>query len=101
MMLVITDRNARSVSVEYVIDATGRNTVLVVETDLQLDEIETDFDRAAVDALCRDLAQHRAENPYLDAIRLVRRTFSPPTPVKLTGRLGDQEFENATKRTSR
>jgi hypothetical protein len=31
---MITDRNALSVNVEYVIDANGMKTVLVVETDL-------------------------------------------------------------------
>jgi hypothetical protein len=34
---MITDRNALSADVEYVIDANGAKTVLVVETDLQLD----------------------------------------------------------------
>lgn len=52
---MITDRNALSGDVEYVIDANGTKTVLVVETDLQLDPPEIDFDRAAVDALCSDL----------------------------------------------
>jgi hypothetical protein len=83
MTSVITDGNAGGVTVEYLIDASGKKTVLVVETHLELDPIETDFDQAAVDALCRDLEQHRAENPYLDAIR----------QVELTGRIGDQEFK--------
>ena len=37
------------------IDANGRKTVLVVETDLQLGPPEIDFDKVAVDARCRDL----------------------------------------------
>jgi hypothetical protein len=62
---VITDRNTLSVDVEYVIDANGTKTVLVVETDLQLDPPEINFDKAAVDALCSDLERHRASNPYV------------------------------------
>ena len=85
---MITDRNALSVDVEYVIDANGTRTVLVVETDLQLDPPEVDFDRSAVDALCSDLERHRASNPYIDAVRLVRRRPGPVEPLKATGMLG-------------
>ncbi|QPF87294.1 hypothetical protein IC762_13805 [Bradyrhizobium genosp. L] len=67
---MITDRNALSADVEYIIDANGTKTVLVVETPLQLDPPEIDFDKAAVDALRSDLEQHRASNPYIDAVRL-------------------------------
>lgn len=90
---MITNRNARAASVEYVIDAGGRKTVLVVETDLELDQSETEgFDQAAVDELFRDLEQHRAEKPYLDGVRIVQRKSPPPKQVELTGRIGDQEF---------
>ncbi|WGR74569.1 MULTISPECIES: hypothetical protein [unclassified Bradyrhizobium] len=85
---MITDRNALSVDVEYVIDANGTKKVLVVETDLQLDPPEIDFDKAAVDALCSDLERHRASNPYIDAVRLVRRRLWQAEPIKVTGTLG-------------
>ena len=60
---MITDQNALSVDVEYVIDANETKTVLVVGTDLQLDPAEIDFDKAAVDALCFDLERHRGQAP--------------------------------------
>ncbi|MGY4173984.1 hypothetical protein ACVIM8_008057 [Bradyrhizobium sp. USDA 4529] len=85
---MITDRNALSVDVEYVIDANGTKTVLVVETDLQLDPPEIDFDKAAVDALCADLERHRTSNPYIDAVRLVRRRLGPTEPITVTATLG-------------
>lgn len=92
---MITDRNVLSVNVEYVIDANGTKTVLVVETDLQLDPPEIDFDKAAVDALCSDLERHRASNPYIDAVRLVRRRLAPAEPIRLTGTLGDHRIRTA------
>jgi hypothetical protein len=52
---MITDRNARSVRVEYIFDAASKKTLLVVETDLQLDPAEIDFEAAQVAALCADL----------------------------------------------
>ena len=87
---MITNRNALSVEVEYVIDANGTKTVLVVETDLQLDPPEVDFDKAAVETLCSDLERHRASNSYIDAVRLVRRRLGPAEPLKVTGTLGDR-----------
>lgn len=90
---MITDRNALSVDVEYVIDANGTKTVLVVKTDLQLDPPELDFDEAAVDALCSDLERHRASNPYIDAIRLVRRRPGPAEPIVVTGTLGEHRMK--------
>jgi hypothetical protein len=89
---MIADRNALSVDVEYVIDVNGTKTVLVVETDLQLDLPEIDFDKAAVDALCSDLERHRASNPYIDAVRLVRRRHGPAEPIKVTGTLGEHRI---------
>jgi hypothetical protein len=86
---VITDRNARSVWVEYVFDQTGKKTVLVVETDLQLDPAEVDFEPEHVEALCKDLEQHRRSIAYFDAVRLVRRSdASPREPVEITGTFG-------------
>jgi hypothetical protein len=90
---MITDRNALSVDVEYVIDANGTKTVLVVETDLQLDPPEIDFDKGAVDALCSELERHRASNPYIDAIRLVRRRPGPVEPITVTGTLGEHRIK--------
>lgn len=89
---MITDRNALSVDVEYVIDANGTKTVLVVETDLQLDPSEINFDKAAVDALCYDLKRHRASNPYIDALRLVRRRLGSGEPLTVAGTLGDRRI---------
>jgi hypothetical protein len=94
---MISDRNALSVEIEYVIDATGTKTVLVVETTLQLDPPEVDFDRAAVDALCSDLERHRASNPYIDTVRLVRRRLGPAEPLKMTGTLGNQQIRTTPK----
>ncbi len=85
---MITDRNALSVEVEYVIDGNDTKIVLVVETNLQLDPPEVDFDKAAVNALCSDLERHRSSNPYIDAVRLVRKRPGPAEPLKLTGTLG-------------
>ena len=89
---MITDRHVLSVDVEYVIDRNGKKTVLVVETDLQLDPPEIDFDKAAVDALCSDLERHRASNSYIDAVRLVRRRLGPAEPVAVTGTLGENRI---------
>jgi len=89
---MISDRNALSVAVEYVIDANGTKTVLVVETNLQLDPPEIDFDKAAVSALCFDLERHRTSNPYIGAIRLVRRQPGPAEPITVTGTLGEHRI---------
>jgi hypothetical protein len=89
---MITDRNALSVDVEYVIDANGTKTVLVVWTDLQLDPLEIDFGKAAVDALCSDLERHRASILYSDAVRLVRRRLGPAEPITVTGLLGEHRI---------
>jgi hypothetical protein len=89
---MITDRNALSGDVEYVIGANGTKTVLVVETDLQLDPSEIDFDNAAVDALCSDLERHGASKPYIDAVRLVRRRPGPAEPTAVTGTLGEHRI---------
>ena len=86
---MITDQNALSVDVEHVIDANGTKMVLVVETNLQLDPSEIDYDKAAVDALCSDLDRHRASNHYIAAVRLVRRRLGPAEPVAVTGTLGE------------
>lgn len=96
---MITDRNALSVDVEYVIDANGSKTVLVVETDLQLDPPEIDFDKAAVDALRSDLERHRASNPYIAAIRLVRRRLGPAEPITVTGTLGEHQIRTTPNST--
>ena len=69
---MITDPNARTVYVEYVTDGFGRRTVLVVETHLQLDEAELDFEPDKVRAICDNLDKHRASLPYINAIRLIR-----------------------------
>lgn len=70
---MITDRNARKVWVEYTLDQAGKRTILVVETNLQLDSAEIDFEPEQVDALCKDLEQHRQNTGYLDEVRLVRK----------------------------
>jgi hypothetical protein len=93
---MITDRNALSVDVEYIVDANGRKTVLVVETDFQLDPREIDFDKTVVDALCFDLERHRASNPYIDAVRLVRRRFGPAESITVTGTLGEHRIRTAS-----
>jgi hypothetical protein len=86
---MMTDPNARSVWVEYVFDKTGKTTVLVGETDLQLDPAEIDFEPERVEALCNDLEQHRQSAGYLDVIRLVRRSAAPTrAPVGITGTFG-------------
>jgi hypothetical protein len=89
---MITDRHALTVEVEYVIDANGTKTILLVETDLQLDPAEVDFDKAAVDALCTDLERHRTSNPYIDAVRLIRRRPGRADPLKITGTFGERQF---------
>jgi hypothetical protein len=96
---MITDRNALSVNIEYVIDGNGTKTVLVVETDLQLDPPEIDFDKAAVDALCSDLERHLASNSYIDAVRLVRRRLGSAEPVAVTGTLGEHRIEMSLRST--
>ena len=97
---MIADRNARSVWVEYVFDGTCKKTVLVVETDLQLDPAEIDFEPEQVEALCKDLEQHRQNIAYLDAVRLVRRYIAPNNePVQMTGTFGDARIKTPLKAT--
>ncbi|MGJ4939134.1 hypothetical protein ACQR1W_01055 [Bradyrhizobium sp. HKCCYLS1011] len=95
---MITDRNALSVDVEYVIDANGTKMILVVETDLQLDPPEIDFDKAAVDALCSDLERHRASKSY-DAVRLVRRRLGLAKPTAFTGTFGEHRIKTSPSST--
>jgi catechol 2,3-dioxygenase-like lactoylglutathione lyase family enzyme len=96
---MITDRNARSVWVEYVFDQTGKKTALVVEADLQLDPAEADFEPERVEALCKDLEQHRRSIAYVDAVRLVRRSdASPREPVEATGTCGAATVNSPLKR---
>jgi hypothetical protein len=91
---MITDRNVRGIWVEHVFDGTGRKTVLVVETDLQLDPADMCYDADQVEALCKDLEQHRQDIAYLDAIQLVRRRVPlKAEPVEMTGTLGDVKLE--------
>jgi hypothetical protein len=97
---MITNRNARSGWVEYVFDKTGKRTVLVVETDLKLDPAEIDFEPEQVEALCKDLEQHRQTIAYLDAIRLVRRCIaSTNEPAEMTGTFGDARLKILLKPT--
>ncbi|MEH2480167.1 hypothetical protein V1282_003524 [Nitrobacteraceae bacterium AZCC 2146] len=70
---MITDFNAKTVYVEYLLDATGQKTTLVVETRLQLDQAEPDYEPDKVQALCDNLNRHREQNSYIDLIRLIRR----------------------------
>lgn len=56
---MITHRNVRSVRVEYVFDRAGKQTVLVGETDSQLDPAEIDFEPERVEALCKNLELHQ------------------------------------------
>jgi hypothetical protein len=87
---MITDRNALTVWVEYVFDKSGKKTILVVETNLQLDPSEVDFEPDQVEALCENLQQHRESVGYVDAIRLVRRwSASTSEPIVITGTFGD------------
>lgn len=69
---MITDFNARQVYVEYLIDDEGQRTVLVVETHLQFDQAEPDFEPDKLRALIENLNEHRKSLDYIDAIRLVR-----------------------------
>lgn len=88
---MITDRNAATVRVEYVLDQAGKRTVLIVETCLQLDPAEIDFEPGQVEALCQDLEQHRKTMGYIDEVRLMRRSLQPTTePLEITGRFGNQ-----------
>jgi hypothetical protein len=97
---MITDRNALSVRVEYVFDRTGKKTVLVVETDLQLDLAEIDFEPEQVAALCTDLEAHRQSIAYVDAVRLVRRHSAPTSgPIEMTGTLGAGQMKFRLKPT--
>jgi hypothetical protein len=97
---MITDRNARSVRVEYVFDRTSKKTVLVVETDLQLDPAEIDFEPEQVAALCTDLERHRQSIAYVDAVRLVRRCSAPTNePIEMTGTFGAAQMKIPLKPT--
>ncbi|UFX47399.1 hypothetical protein HAP47_0012310 [Bradyrhizobium sp. 41S5] len=70
------------------LDETGKTIVLVVETDLQLDPAEIDFEPAKVDALCKNLEQHRKDTKYVDVVRLMRRPAPSPVSVETTARFG-------------
>lgn len=94
---MITDRNALSVDVEYVIEANGKKAVLVVEINLQLDPTEIDFEKAAVDALCSELERHRTSTLSIDAVRLVRRRPGPAEAIKVTGTLGEHHVRTALR----
>jgi hypothetical protein len=75
---MITDPHARSWYVEIIVEPPDRRAVLVVETYLQLDQAEPDFETEKVDALCSNLDMHCRENPYLHSIRLVRAHLDHP-----------------------
>jgi hypothetical protein len=95
---VITNRNALTVRVEYVLGHSGKRTVLVVETNLQLDQAEIDFEQEQVEALCKDLEQHRKAIGYVDEVRLVRRRLQPKTePIEVTGRLGNHPVKSPVR----
>jgi hypothetical protein len=97
---MINDRNAITVWVEYVLDQAGKRTILVVETNLQLDPVEVDFEPEQVEALCKDLEQHRKTIGYVDEVRLVRKSVPPSTrSVEVTGTFGDQAVKSRTNST--
>ena len=97
---MITDRNAITVWVEYVLDQAGKRTILVVETNLQLDPAEVDFEPEQVEALCKDLEQHRKTIGYVDEVRLVRKWVPLETrPVEVTGTFGDYAVKSRTSST--
>ena len=86
--------------VEYTLDQSGKRTTLVVETDLQLDPAEIDFDPEQVERLCKDLEQHRRSIGYVDEVRLVRRWARPKTePVSVTGWFGDSDVKSPLRST--
>ena len=98
--LMITDRNVITVWVEYVLDQAGKRTILVVETNLQLDQAEIDFEPEHVKALCEDLEQHRKAIGYVDEVRLVRKWLPPNTkPVEVTGTFGDHAVKSPANST--
>jgi hypothetical protein len=95
---VITDRNALAVWVEYALDQAGKRTILIVETNLQLDPAEIDFQPEQVEALCKDLKQHRQAIGYVDEVRLVRRWPQPKTEtIEVTARLGNHAMKSSLK----
>lgn len=97
---MITDKNARLVYIEYMLDESSKRVVLVVETDLQLDPAEPDFEANKVGALCNDLDKHRKETSHIDAIRLVRRSSGPERkPIELSGLFGRQQIRTTLKPT--
>ena len=78
--MTIRDPHVSSVWVEIEIDEAGQRTILMAETDLQLDQQEIDYDAAKVQNLLEDLRRHRIANPYLDAIRVMRSWRNTPRP---------------------
>lgn len=92
---MITDRNALTVWVEYVLDQAGKRIILVVETSLQLDPAEIDFEPEHVEALCKDLEQHRKTIGYVDEVR--KRLPQNNEPVEVAGTLGDHAVKSRLK----
>jgi hypothetical protein len=73
---------------------------LVVETNLQLDPAEIDFEAGLVEALCKDLEQQRKAIGYVDEDRLMRRRPQPKTePTEVTGRLGNHSVKSLLRST--
>ena len=74
----ISNPNAKAFWIEVDVDASGSKTILVVATDLELDQAEPGYDAAKVHALIDDVNRHRSANRYLDAVRLVRKWSNAP-----------------------
>lgn len=70
---MISHPNAKAIWVEVEVDTSGPKNVLMVATDLELDQAEPDYDAAKIRALIVDLDHHRKANPYLGAVRIVRK----------------------------
>ncbi|MDR3408908.1 MAG: hypothetical protein P4L68_10450 [Methylovirgula sp.] len=71
-MTGIANGNAKAFWVDVEVDANGSRAVLMVKTDLELDQKEDGYDAAKVKALIEDIGRHLADNPYLSSARLVR-----------------------------
>lgn len=71
-MTGISSKDAKGFWVEFEVDANGGRAVLMVQTDLELDQKENGYDAAKVEALIDDISRHLAANPYLSSARLVR-----------------------------
>ena len=78
--MTIHDPHCNAVWVEIKLDASGQRTVLMAETDLQLDQQEPDYEAEKVQRLIEDLQRHRVSLPYLDEIRIIRSWRNAPRP---------------------